>query len=230
MFKKTLFLLVSLMFVLAACAPAVTPEAPMEKPTEAMLDKPTDAMMEQPTEVMQNKPTEEMIPQDTSATPEATMEEQMMDAPAWFGVTLTDVRSGEEFTINDLKGQVVLVETLAMWCPTCKKQQVQVQGLHEALGDLNKDLVSIGLDIDPNENATDLKAYTDSNGFDWFYAIAPAEVAREIANLYGDQFLNPPSTPILIIDRKGQVHLMPFGLKSAEDLRKFIEPFLTEGM
>ncbi len=230
MFKKTLFLLVSLMFVLAACAPAVTPEEPMEKPTEAMLDKPTDAMMEQPTEVMQDKPTEEMMPHDASGTPEAIMDEQMMDAPAWFGVTLTDVRSGEEFTINDLKGQVVLVETLAMWCPTCKKQQVQVQGLHEALGDLNNDLVSIGLDIDPNENATDLKAYTDSNGFDWLYAIAPAEVAREIANLYGDQFLNPPSTPILIIDRKGQVHLMPFGLKSADDLQKFIEPFLTEGM
>jgi hypothetical protein len=104
-----------------------------------------------------------------------------------------------------------------------------VKAFREA-SDMQKDLVTIGLDIDPNENAADLKAYTENNGFDWVYAIAPAEVAREIGILYGDQFLNPPSTPILVIDRKGQAHPMPFGIKSADDLMKFIEPFLQAGM
>ncbi|MCK7526838.1 MAG: hypothetical protein MZV64_59190 [Ignavibacteriales bacterium] len=37
----------------------------------------------------------------------------------------------------------------------------------------------------------------------------PADVSREIASLYGDQFLNPPSTPMLIIDRKGVAHPLP---------------------
>jgi hypothetical protein len=55
-------------------------------------------------------------------------------------------------------------------------------------------------------------------------------VAREIAALYGDQFLNPPSTPMLIIDRRGQVHPLPFGIKSAADLRQALEPFLNEVM
>jgi hypothetical protein len=35
---------------------------------------------------------------------------------------------------------------------------------------------------------------------------------------------------MLVIDRKGEVHPMPFGIKSAEDLQKFIDPFLAEGM
>ncbi len=153
----------------------------------------------------------------------------MMAAPAWFGTPLTDVRTGQNFTINDFKGKVVLLETLAMWCPSCKKQQEQVKALLGASG-MNKDLVTIGLDIDPNENAADLKTYTDNNGFNWIYAVAPAEVTREIGNLYGAQFLNPPSTPILIIDRKGEAHPMPFGIKSADDLMKFIEPFLQAGM
>jgi hypothetical protein len=240
MFKKIAFVLFSLSLILAACAPAATPEAMMDKPTEVM-EKPTEAMMDKPTEAMMDKPTEEMMAHETATpevmmsdatvTPEAMMEDKMMEAPEWFGVTLTNVRTAENFTINDLKGKVVLVETLAMWCPSCKKQQMEVKALHEALmGDMGKDLVLIGLDVDPNENAADLKAYTDNNGFDWVYAIAPAEVSREIGSLYGDQFLNPPSTPILVIDRKGQAHPLPFGIKSADDLKKFIEPYLNEGM
>ena len=60
--------------------------------------------------------------------------------------------------------------------------------------------------------------------------MASADVAREIASLYGDQFLNPPSTPILIIDRHGVAHALPFGIKSADDLAKAIQPYLDEGM
>jgi thiol-disulfide isomerase/thioredoxin len=225
MFKKMLFMLLTLSFSLAACAPAAaTPEVMMEKPTEAMMEKPTETMMEKPTEAMMEKPTETMMEKPTEAAGGT-----MMETPAWFGATLTDASTGNTFTINDFKGQVVLVETLAQWCSNCKKQQAQVKALHELLG-MNKDLVSIGLDIDPNENVADLKNYVASNGFDWLYAVAPVEVSREIGKLYGDNFLNPPSTPILIIDRKGVAHPLPFGIKSADELKKFIEPFLQDGM
>ncbi len=59
----------------------------------------------------------------------------------------------------------------------------------------------------------------------WIYAIAPAEVSREISSLYGDQFLNPPSTPMLLIDRHGNVHPLPFGLKNAGELASLIESY-----
>lgn len=230
--KQLIFAFLLLTLLLAACAPA-TP-AMGEKPADAMMEKPTEAMMEE--EAMEEKPTEAMMedkPDDTimedKPAEDMSSEDSMMAAPDWFGVQLTNVRSGETFSINDFKGKVVLVETLAMWCPNCKKQQMQVQALHEQLGD-NPDFISIGLDIDPNENADDLKTYIDSNGFDWVYAVAPAEVSRELSNLYGAEFINPPSTPMFIIDRKGEVHLLPFGIKSAEDLLKAIEPFLKDGM
>lgn len=230
--KQLIFAFLLLTLLLAACAPA-TP-AMEEKPADTMMEKPTDAMMEE--EPMEEKPTEAMMedkPDDTmmedKPAEDMSSEDSMMAAPDWFGVQLTNVRSGETFSINDFKGKVVLVETLAMWCSNCKKQQMQVQALHEQLGD-NPDFVSIGLDIDPNENADDLKTYTDSNGFDWVYAVAPAEVSSELSNLYGAQFINPTSTPMLIIDRKGEVHLLPFGIKSAEELMEAIEPFLKDGM
>jgi hypothetical protein len=101
--------------------------------------------------------------------------------------------------------------------------------LHGLLGERD-DFVSIGLDIDPNEDAASLKTYVESNGFDWLYAVPSADTSREIASLYGDQFLNPPSTPILVIDRHGEAHPLPFGIKSAEDLMQTIQPYLDEGM
>jgi len=116
-----------------------------------------------------------------------------------------------------------------MWCSNCLKQQGQVQGLHELIGE-NEDFVSLGVDIDPNENAAALSSYINKNGFGWLYTVAPTEVAREIGQLYGDQYLNPPSTPMLIIDRDGQVHLLPFGIKSAESLLEALQPFLDTGM
>ena len=156
-------------------------------------------------------------------------DEKMMEPPTWFSASLTDVRSGQAFTINDFKGKVILVETLAQWCSNCLKQQKQVLELHTLLGE-NPDFVSIGLDIDPNEDASSLMGYVERNNFNWVYAVSPAEVTREISNLYGDQFINPPSAPMLIIDRHGEVHVLPFGIKSAQQLLEALQPFLQEGM
>ena len=211
----------------------------MDKPTDAMMEKATatpEAMMDKPTEVMMDKETatpDAMMSKET-ATPDTMMKETvvpgaMMETPAWYNVTLTDASTGKTFSIHELKGKVVLVETMAQWCSTCKKQQGEVKALREKLGMLD-DFVTIGLDIDPNENAADLKNYVASNGFDWLFAVPPAEVSREIAKLYGDQFLNPPSAPVLIIDRKGVAHPLPFGIKSVDDLFKVVDQYLKEGM
>jgi thiol-disulfide isomerase/thioredoxin len=226
--SKILATLITVSIFLAACSPAApTVEVMMEKPTDAMMEKPTDAMMEKPTDAMMDKPNDAMMDKPTDAMMETHSPEMMV--PKFFEASLTNVNTGDSFKISDFSGKVVLVENLAMWCPNCKKQQEQVKILHEMLG-MDSGLVSIGLDVDLNEDPADLKKYTDSNGFDWFYAIPPQEVLTEISNLYGANFLNPPSTPIFVIDRKGGIHPMPFGVKSADDLKEYIDPFLSEGM
>ena len=223
--RTTLFSLVLLTaIVLTACGGTATPDALMEKamPTaDAMMEKETptaDAMMGKET------PTADaMMGKETPAV------DAMMESPAWYAVSLVDSRTSQTFSINDFKGKVVLVETIAVWCSSCFRQQEQINALHGLLADRD-DFVSLSIDIDPNENADVLNAYVNKTGFDWHYAVAPADVSSEIAALYGDQFLNPPSTPILIIDRKGMGHPLPFGIKSADELLKFIQPFLDEAM
>ena len=242
-------LLLVLVVGLSACAGGAKQTATMtESPTSAMMDeKPTETMLQQ--EAGTIDATHESMMTETEAmgmmedTPEPMMEAtvepkmaesqpasgEMMSTPDWFSVSLDDVNSGNNFSLQDFNGKVVLVETMAVWCSNCLQQQRQVKALHELLGERD-DLVSLALDIDPNENADDLKGFVDRNGFDWTYAVAPAEVSRELGNLYGAQFLNPPSTPMLIVDRNGEVHPLPFGIKSAQALKEALDPFLADSM
>jgi cytochrome oxidase Cu insertion factor (SCO1/SenC/PrrC family) len=150
----------------------------------------------------------------------------LADRPEWFALEMTDVQSGEPFTVNDFAGKVVLLEAMAVWCPTCRTQGDEVKRLHELLGD-PEDLVSISLDVDMGEDAALLKNYAETLGYDWNIAVAPLLVARALGNLYSAQYLNPPVSPMLIIDRDGNVLGLPFGIvKSAESLRGVVEPLL----
>jgi cytochrome oxidase Cu insertion factor (SCO1/SenC/PrrC family) len=201
---------------LAACAPE-TPELMMEEPTA------TEEMMEQTT------PTGDAMMEPSTPTGEAMMEEDAMAMPAFFSVALTDVATGTDFTLADFKGKVVLLEPFAQWCPTCLAQQREVVRLRQMLEE-REDFVSVGLDIDPNEDAAMLQEYLSTHGFDWLYAVAPPEAASEIGQLYGSQYLNPPSAPMMLIDRHGVVHPLEAGRKSAESLLEIVEPLLAESM
>ena len=149
--------------------------------------------------------------------------------PAWYSTPLTDVNTGEVFNIEENLGKVILVETLATWCSNCYKQQTEVARFHDLLGERD-DFISLGIDIDPNEDIILLTGYVRKNGFDWFYIVASEDMINEISLLYGPQFLNPPSTPMLIIDRKGNAHPLNFGIKSAEELINNVLPYLDESV
>jgi thiol-disulfide isomerase/thioredoxin len=227
-----LFLLVPVL-ALAACTTAPsTEDKMMDEPTEAIMDREDDMMTEEATaehdDMMEATETADDMTDD-EAGDNMMEDEVMMETPAWFGTALTNVATGESFTVNELKGKVVLVETLAQWCSNCLQQQKQVLQLHQLLGERD-DFVSVGLDIDPNEDADSLKEYIAQNGFTWTYAVSPAEVSNEIGQGLGNQFLNPPSTPMFIVDRHGEIHPLPFGIKSADDLSAALEPFLAEDM
>jgi cytochrome oxidase Cu insertion factor (SCO1/SenC/PrrC family) len=152
--------------------------------------------------------------------------QEATDAPEWFGYALTDVQTGETFTMNDYAGKVVLVETMAMWCPNCLFQANEVRKMHKLL-DNPDDVVSISLDVDVNEDEASLKDYTNEFGFEWTFAIAPLEVARALGNLYSAQYLNPPLSPMLLIDRNGDVHQLEYGQKNAEKLLASVKPYLS---
>jgi hypothetical protein len=219
-------LLISFIIALALSACSVAGEN-----VDAMV-KEDEVMMEDETTMIEDDDTMEDGHDETMASDDEMMEDsssEMMVTPDWFKVDLVDVNSGETFRIEDLQGKVVLVETMAVWCSNCLRQQREVQDLHAAMGERD-DFVSIALDIDPNEDAAKLRGFAEQQGFDWKYVVAPVAVASEIGELYGQQFLNPPSTPILLIDRHGEVEVLPFGIKGAAELQASVEALLDAEM
>jgi cytochrome oxidase Cu insertion factor (SCO1/SenC/PrrC family) len=158
--------------------------------------------------------------------PQASAVPTVTVIPEWFHMELTDVQTGETFTMNDYAGKVILLQTMAIWCPNCIVQGNEVRNLHKILGN-PKDLISVSLDVDLNEDEASLKEYASEFGFDWYFAVAPLLVARALGNLYTAQYLNPPLDPMLIIDRAGNVHHLEYGIKDAETLQQAVEPYLA---
>jgi hypothetical protein len=145
--------------------------------------------------------------------------------PDWYNIEMTDVRTGETFSINDFSGKVVLIETMAQWCPNCLFQQGETRKMAKQLGNPD-DLILLSLDVDPHEDEASLKKYTEEFGFEWRFAVGSLEVVRALGNLYNAEYLNPPLDPMLLIDRQGNAHQLPYGLKKADVLQGIVEPYL----
>ena len=134
----------------------------------------------------------------------------------WREYELTDINTGETFKISDFKGTPVLLESFAVWCPTCTKQQQEVKKLHDELGD---SFISISIDTDPNENANKILEHTQRNGFDWRYAISPSELTQTLIDEFGVIFINAPQAPIVLIDKDQNARILKRGVKSSEELK-----------
>lgn len=191
------------MLLFAACAATTTPsgDTPTTPPAQA-----SGTATPAPSSTDSAEPTAD--PSVPSAAP-------TIDRP-WATEELIDVATGESFRIADLAGKVVIVETMAVWCTNCFAQQ---QAIYQALEQLDPARVAyVVIDTEKSESAEELAAYRESNGFTGMYAIATDAVARALIDEFGEQVVNPPSTPKVFIAADGTVGEIDFGAKSAEDV------------
>lgn len=128
---------------------------------------------------------------------------------------LVDVVSGETFTLRELAvDRPVLLETMAIWCTTCFRQQVEVVRAHQ-----KAEFHSVGIDVDPNERPEDLARYAEESGFEWRFVKADAELVKLLTEAYGSAVTNPPSTPTFVVATDGRIRALPFGkVRSAGEL------------
>jgi hypothetical protein len=156
-------------------------------------------------------------PATTSPALSASDAQGALPDDPWRATALRDVRSGETLTINELTsaGRLVVVEPMAIWCTTCRIQQNEARDALASLG--SAEVVYISLDVDPNETEPDLARYADHREYPWHFVVATREVARSLAETFGDQVLSPPSTPKIVIGPDGQTELS-FGIKKAAEL------------
>jgi len=193
---KPLALAIGGMFLIAACSSGADPTA---APAAAPAATPAEG-----------------------ATAEPTVETA---AASWLDIELTDVASGEPFTLASLKGNVVAIEPFAVWCTNCHVQQDNVRAAYADLEAAGVQFISVG--VEPNESPDRINDYRERREYEWTFAQSPIELSRAMADLFGPQILAVPSTPLIILDEEGEVVFQDFGFQGPDSLRDIFSDFTS---
>jgi len=152
---------------------------------------------------------------------EIVLEEGKMESlRPWMDIELSDAATGEKFKISDFKGTPILVESFAVWCPTCLRQQKEMQELKAREGDT---IIHISLDTDPNEDETKIKEHVETHGLDWYFAVSPLELTKALMDEFGLKIVSAPSAPVLLICEDQSTRFLRSGVKSADELSSEID-------
>ncbi len=130
-------------------------------------------------------------------------------------LTLTDLE-GNTVSLADLRGQVVLVNLWATWCPPCKYEMPTLQAYFEDHGAEGFTLVAIN-DGDPTD---DVVAFARDYGLTFPVWLDPTYIASEQA------FKTNALPSSFVIDREGVVRYAWTGAISLGMLEKYVTPML----
>jgi len=126
---------------------------------------------------------------------------------------------GGELTLNDLHGQVVLLDFWASWCGPCRESFPWMNQVQQRYGD--DGLVIVGVNLD--QNTADARAFLEAVPADFIIAFDSQAQWPEAYGLIG-----MPSS--YLIDRQGRVRATHTGFHSGRvaDYEASIEQLLAE--
>jgi len=132
-------------------------------------------------------------------------------------LTLTDTQ-GISRSLADYRGQVVLVNLWATWCPPCKAEMPALQAFYDKY---NKEGFTI-LAINDAESKAEVTQFVQDYELTFPVWLDSNSVASEQAF----KTINLPSS--YIIDRNGTVRLMWVGGINRTNLNKYVKPIIME--
>lgn len=127
---------------------------------------------------------------------------------------------GEELTLSELQGKVVLIDFWATWCPPCRKgvpDLVELQNEYDQLV-----VIGISLDAISRGGATEKDVVPFMKEFGINYPVVKGDM--NVTQQYGGIQSIPTS---FVIDRRGFVVSRHIGLVSKEVYRQDIEKALA---
>lgn len=151
----------------------------------------------------------------------------MTELAPWQKVAVTDVRTGQAFTLGDLEGKPEHVENFATWCPDCRKQLANVQQAAKAAGEK---AVFVALSVETDLTAAKVAAYAEDNGFDDIrFAVMTPELLAAMSDAFGKSAINPPSTPHVWVGAEGKVGELATGYEDATKLAAGLDASMMHG-
>ena len=121
--------------------------------------------------------------------------------------------SGEEVSLSDFKGKVIVLNFWATWCPPCKAEIPDFVEVYETYKD--KDVIFLGVSVDEDVDA--LKDFIKS--YEINYPILLDTRTQNVSGIWGVSGI--PTT--FFIDENGKIIGKRVGQMPAQDLIKAIE-------
>ncbi len=131
-------------------------------------------------------------------------------------LALNDLQ-GKQASLADYRGQVVLVNNWATWCPPCKAEMPTLEAYYQAHQGQN--FILIG--IEAGEPVTDVAQFVQSYQLTFPIWLDPDGKAT-------DAFQNNALPSSYVMDETGAVRLLWNGAISRQMLEKYLTPLLEE--
>ncbi len=126
--------------------------------------------------------------------------------------------AGDKVRLHDLRGQVVLVNFWATWCPPCRLEMPGFESVWNDYRDRGFTVVGLATDLGGSGQVAE---FVRDRGITYPVAMATDEVRR----LYGGVDMLPQS---FLLDKQGRVRKTVAGVFSEGTLRKLVDDLLAE--
>lgn len=126
--------------------------------------------------------------------------------------------AGERVALGKLKGNVVLVNFWATWCPPCRLEMPGFESVYESYKDRGFTVVGLATDVGGLEK---VRAFVRENRITYPVAMA----SEDIRMMYGGVDGLPQS---FLLDKQGRVRRVVSGVFSEGTLRNAIDELLAE--
>ena len=129
---------------------------------------------------------------------------------------------GEDGSLADYRGNVLMINFWGTWCPPCRKELPDIVALREELAPQGFEVLGVALNERPKGGMSvqeQLTGFAEANNMKYPLLIANTEIIMA----YGA----PSSVPTtFILDREGKISSVHVGLRSEAEFRAAIEPLL----
>ncbi len=131
-------------------------------------------------------------------------------------LTLFDL-DGNEVSLTDFRGEVILVNNWATWCPPCREEMPEFKAYYDKYKDQGFQVIA----IEAGEPETEVRNFVEQAGLDFVILLDP-----ENKSLITFQHSSLPNS--FVIDRKGNLRLAWLGAINGPTLEKYVTPLLKE--
>jgi cytochrome c biogenesis protein CcmG, thiol:disulfide interchange protein DsbE len=125
---------------------------------------------------------------------------------------------GEEGSLEDYRGQVVVLNFWASWCDPCREESPLLERFHEDLREQGGTVVG----VDVRDVSDDAREFVREYGLSYPQLRDPDEEAMSDYDVRG-----LPET--FVLDRRGRVAAVKRGPVDESYLRRVLDPLLREG-